>query len=75
MKPNENVYIGDGAYLEFTGYSFLFKVYRPASPTDVVSIELSDAQTVVNYIMGTLKDLRSARKRMDEVSEKDPEDG
>jgi hypothetical protein len=25
MKPSENVYIGDGAYLEFTGYSFLFK--------------------------------------------------
>ena len=54
MKPGENVYIGDGAYLEWTGYSFLFKANSHEHPTDVVSIEDRDVPKLLHYLCSVL---------------------
>lgn len=39
MKPNETVYLGDGAYLHYDGRGFEFRANDHARPTDRVYIE------------------------------------
>lgn len=39
MIPGETVYIGDGAYLHFDGYSLEFRANDHEKPTDVVCVE------------------------------------
>ena len=62
MNRNEVRYVGDGAYLKFTGWSFEFMANSHDYPTDRVSIDINDAQDVVNMLMGTLHELRPAGK-------------
>tara|TARA_R110000803_G_scaffold205530_2_gene272252 strand:+ start:1042 stop:1218 length:177 start_codon:yes stop_codon:yes gene_type:complete len=54
MKSGDTEYIGDGAYLRWTGYSFEFLANDHEHPTDTVVIENHLASTVIRLMQETL---------------------
>lgn len=53
MKPGDNQYLGDGAYLHFDGHGFEFRANHHQHPTDRVYIELRSIPTLLRLIQET----------------------
>lgn len=47
-------HLGDGAYISFTGYSFLLTAnhHDPEFATDTVSIDINDVDRLLQFIAG-----------------------
>lgn len=54
MKPGQTEYLGDGAYLRFTGHSFEFLANSHDMPTDRVSVDLGDVRKLLRLINETM---------------------
>ncbi len=64
------IHVGDGAYLTFTGYSFLFTAnhHEPQRATDTVSIDVAHVDSLLRFAKDNCPDafanaVRSIRER------------
>jgi hypothetical protein len=55
MKPGDIAYLGDGAYLYFSGYDFEFRANHPEQPSDRVYIESRMIPLLITILQDTLK--------------------
>ena len=50
MEEGKVEYLGDGAYIKFTGYSVIFMANSHSTPTDEVSIEAADLGDLISIL-------------------------
>lgn len=43
-------YLGDGVYVEFTGYSFILKANHHQHPTDSIELEMNTLRALQRFI-------------------------
>ena len=55
MDAGDTEYLGDGAYVHYTGYSFVFMANSHTKPTDEVHIELNSVPTTIRLMRETLE--------------------